>query len=107
MARVADDQWDVEALVKVELLAPGVVIAAHFAVVAGENNQGVVVLACGFEVRDDAAYGIVHLVHHAVVASTHLAQLKLGHVNQVVGVVLVVVVGTVEALDPLGQVRVL
>ena len=82
-------------------------VAAHFAVVAGEHDQRVFVFARGLEVRDDPAYSVVHLVHHAVVTGAHLAQLKVRHVHQVVGVVFVVVVGPVKAIDPLSQMRVL
>ena len=75
--------------------------------VAGEEDQGVVVFTAGLEMRHDAPDRVIHLVHHAEITGAHLAQLKLRHVDQIVRIVFVVFVGAAQVRDPLLQVRML
>lgn len=76
--RIADDHRDVVALVEIAELAQQVMVAELLAVIAGENDQRVV-LATVFEVLEHPSKLVVDFGHEPVVGGAHLAHLALGH----------------------------
>lgn len=86
MARPTDDAGNAEGLlVGVKFFPPETVVAEKFAVVGGEDDEGVLQFAGGFESVEDAADMMVHEADHAVVAGGIFAGL-LRSVGQMGGV---------------------
>ena len=68
MAGPADDEGDADAVIVVEgTFGDEAVVAVVVAVVGGEDDEGVVLFADGFQVVEQSADGVVHHADHAVV----------------------------------------
>ena len=72
---------DVEGLLKIGVFGELPVVAQQLAVVRGEDNQGVLVVAEGLQRLDQAPDLGVHFAHHAVIGGAGLAHLRLRDVQ--------------------------
>src|SRR5262245_9286023 len=77
--RITNHQRNAKTLVAVADLAQEVMVTELFAVVTGENNQGVVILSRFFEISNDPPEMSIDLTDHAIVGHAHAAHLRLRH----------------------------
>ena len=66
-----DHQRNAKRGIEIMHLAPGVMVAQHLAMIGGDDNDRVVVLAGGFEMGDDSAEMVINLTRQRQIQSPH------------------------------------